>query len=135
LFLDRFAIGVFFAISGYHKLFNVERHNDLVQTFRADHIPCVAFNSWFVPSIEFIFGVCLALGILSICAASLLLVICTVATCADGIKRIVTDYTVLDKADFLDDVLYLPEVLYGLMLGFIILIGPGKWSLDRFLFQ
>jgi hypothetical protein len=36
----------------------------------------------------------------------------------------------IDRADYLDDVLYLPEVLYLVMLVVVLLAGPGPLRLD-----
>ena len=62
-------------------------------------------------------------------AALGLLIISIGATFSDGIKRI-ADWRPIDKADFLDDILYLPEVLYALLLLSVILAGPGPFSVD-----
>ena len=57
-----------------------------------------------------------------------LFTVCIVATCVDGLNRI-RSYQPIDKADWLDDVLYLPEVLYCLMALVIVLAGPGPLAL------
>ncbi len=132
--LNRLAVGIFFAISGYHKLFNPARNASLVATLEEDHIPLLRFNQWFVPNVELCAGLALAVGFLSVWAALLLGAVCLVATCTDGIKRIAS-YKPLDKADWLDDMLYLPEVLYGLMLIIVICSGPGAYSLDAVLWR
>ena len=36
---------------------------------------------------------------------------------------------------WLDNFLYLPEVLYALILGWLLIAGPGKLSLDALLFR
>jgi putative oxidoreductase len=128
--LNRVAVGGFFAISGYHKLFNADRHAALVATLKADGIPLLRFNAWFVPVVEFAAGVMLTLGLLSVIAALLLGAICLVATCCDGWARVCA-YKPIDKADYVDDLLYLPEVLYGIMLLTVILTGPERYSLDK----
>jgi uncharacterized membrane protein YphA (DoxX/SURF4 family) len=133
LLLNRVVIGVFFAISGFHKLFYAERHASLVSTMQADGVPLLRVNQWFVPSVEFLCGLSLIVGFASIFAALLLGAICLVATCVDGIKRI-PGWKPLDKADWLDDLLYLPEALYGVMLAFVIMAGPGALALDRLVF-
>lgn len=132
--IARVAVGAFFAISGYHKCFTPERHASLVQTLREDNIPLVRFNAWFVPCVELVGGTALALGLFSVLSALLLGAICLVATCADGLKR-VRAYKPVDAADFIDDILYLPEVLYGLMLIAVICSGPGAYSLDYLLWR
>ena len=110
-------VGLFFAISGYHKLFNRARHQTLVDTFKADNIPLIRINEWFVPIVEFGGGIALMLSLpyLNGLSALGLLVLCCVATIADGLKRIAS-YQPVDKADWLDDLLYLPETMLILML-------------------
>lgn len=128
LTLNRIALGVFFAISGYHKLFNAERHQAIIDTFKSIGVPFIGFNQWFVPAVEFLGGLSLISGVLAPFAASGLLVICLVASCTDGVKRIQT-YKPIDLADVIDDVLYLPEVLYCVGLVLIITSGPGGLTL------
>ena len=133
--INRVAVGVFFAISGFHKLFNHDRHTALVETLKRDHIPFVRFNAWFVPSVELYAGALLAIGLFSVLSALLLGAVCLVATCADGLRRVVEEFKPIDKADFVDDLLYLPEVLYGLMLVAVICSGPGVYSVDYLLWR
>jgi len=129
LTLNRVALGAFFTISGYHKLFNSTRHATFVQTLEACKVPMIKINQWFVPSVEFSGGLALLVGLLAPLAALGLIIICTVATCTDGIKRI-PNWKPLDKADYVDCVLYLPEVLYIVMLLMVFLCGAGTISLD-----
>jgi uncharacterized membrane protein YphA (DoxX/SURF4 family) len=129
LILDRIAVGVFFLLSGYHKLFNAQRHSELVLTLRGDGLPRVNVLQWLLAGAEFLGGLALVIGFLSVLAALGLLIISVGATFTDGIKRI-PGWRPLDKADFLDDILYLPEVLYALLLLFVILAGPGPYSVD-----
>lgn len=128
LALNRAVAGVFFAFSGWHKLVVPSRHASLVETFRANHIPMARFNEWFVPCVELFAGLLLALGAFAIPMALLLGAICLVAACTDGVKR-VRDWKPLDLADCIDDVLYLPEVLLGVMLVTVILAGPGAFAI------
>lgn len=127
--LLRISMGVFFVFSGYHKLFNAKRHATIVATMAADRVPDIKFNSWFVPSVEFLGGAALVVGFLTPLAALGLLCVCCVATLADGLKRIPA-WSPIDKADYADDVLYLPEVLYAIILAAIIFTGGGPLSLD-----
>lgn len=131
--INREILGVFFAISGYHKLFNSTRHASITSTLVADGVPCIPWMQWFVPAVEFAGGLALMIGLLSLPAALGCAIICLVATCVDGLKRIVT-WQPLDFADKVDDVLYLPEVLYVAMLLIVILAGPGSFSLDHYIF-
>lgn len=125
--LLRISVGAFFAISGFHKLVIPERHDSLVQTFKELKIPFIRFNEWFVPFVEFIAGVCFAVGLGHVISGLLLGAICLVATLTDGVKRIKA-WKPIDKADCIDDILYLPEVLYGIIIISVIIGGPGAWT-------
>lgn len=133
MLLVRVAVGVFFIFSGYHKLFNKGRHESLVKTLTDDKVPLIKVNQWFVPSVEFLGGIAVTVGLFTSLAALGLIVICLVATCVDGLKR-VEGWSPIDFADKIDDVLYLPEVLYLVMLVAIVMAGSGKYSLHRWLF-
>lgn len=128
LTLNRFALGCFFAISGYHKLFNKDRHATIVKTLADCGVPYLKFNQWFVPSVEFFGGLSLISGILAPFAAMGLIAVCLVASCTDGIKRI-RSWAPIDKADVIDDVLYLPEVLYIIGLMIVLAYGPGPLTI------
>lgn len=125
----RIGTGFFFAASGYHKLFNKSRHASLVETLTELHIPLVRVNAWFVPIVELLAGLALIVGLLTVPAALGLAVICLVACMTDGPRR-VRDMAPIDIADKADDWLYLPEVLYLILLGYIIANGPGAMSAD-----
>lgn len=133
LALIRLAVGAFFAISGYHKLFNKSRHERLVHTLTEDRVPAVGFNQWWVPGWEFTAGIMLAVGFLTAFSASVLMVICIVACLCEARER-VEQYKPIDDADTIDDYLYLPEVLYMVMLAVTVLAGTGRYSVDALLF-
>lgn len=134
LTVNRVALGVFFTFSGYHKLFNPKRHATIVDTMAADRIPFVGFNCWFVPSVEFAGGMGLVVGLLAPLAAVGLFIVCCVATLVDGLKR-VKDWNPIDWADYADDVLYLPEVLYAIMLITVMVAGSGPASIDAIILR
>lgn len=134
LFVNRMVVGLFFAISGFHKLFFKQRHEALVETLKDDKIPFVGLFQWFVPSVEFFGGLAIIAGILAPLAALGILITMTVAILTDGTKRVVS-FMPVDKADALDDVLYLSETTYWFMSLFIILGGPGWFSLHRLFLQ
>lgn len=125
----RVAVGVFFAISGYHKLFNRDRHARLVGTLISNKIPCVGFMCWWVPFWEFVGGLMLAVGLLTAFSAGVLLIICLVACRVEAPKKVAAFHPI-DRADVLDDYLYLPEVLYIVMLLVTLLAGTGAYSVD-----
>src|ERR1700689_41864 len=56
LTLNRVALGVFFAISGYHKLFNAARHGTLTRTLQDDGVHGVPVMQWLLPGAEFAGG-------------------------------------------------------------------------------
>jgi uncharacterized membrane protein YphA (DoxX/SURF4 family) len=115
ILLGRAAAGTFFALSGYNKLVNKGRHASLVETLKADHIPLVKLMQWWVPAWEFVGGFSLAVGFLPQFMAAVLAFILLIACVTDGPKR-VAGYQPINKADWLDDWLYLPEVCYFVIL-------------------
>jgi putative oxidoreductase len=127
--LNRVALGAFFAISGYHKLFNASRHATLTQTLRDDGVHAVPLMQWVLPGAEFFGGSALIVGFLSVVAAFGLFVICIGALTLDAFKRIGA-WQPIDRADWLGDLLYVPEGLYCIGLAVVMLAGPGPWSLD-----
>jgi uncharacterized membrane protein YphA (DoxX/SURF4 family) len=129
LTLNRVALGVFFAITGYHKLFNAPRHGTLTRTLQDDGVHAVPIMQWLLPSAEFAGGWALIAGLLSVLAALGLFVICVGAVALDAVKRI-RAWRPLDRADWLGDLLYVPETLYCIGLTVVVLAGPGPWSLD-----
>ena len=129
LTLNRVALGLFFAISGYHKLFNRARHATLTQTLQDDGVHAVPIMQWLVPGVEFAGGWALIIGLLSALAAFGLFVVCLGAIALDARKR-VTAWQPINRADWLGDLLYLPEALYCIGLAVVMLAGPGPWSLD-----
>src|SRR4051794_10665482 len=88
LLLNRVALGLFFSISGYHKLFNAARHATLTRTLQDDGVRPLPVMEWLIPTVEFSGGCALLLGFLSALAAFGLGVICLGAVALDAIKRI-----------------------------------------------
>jgi putative oxidoreductase len=127
--LNRVALGTFFAISGYLKLFNASRHATLTRTLQDAGVRAVPVMQWVVPGVEFSAGCALIIGLLSVVAAFGLFVICLFAFKLDAIKRI-DAWMPINRADWIGDVLYLPEALYCIGLAVVMLGGPGPWSLD-----
>ena len=129
LTVNRVALGLFFAISGYHKLFNASRHATLTRTLQDDDVHAVPLMRWLLPTAELAGGWALIMGLLSVLAALGLFVICAGALALDAVKRI-RAWAPIDRADWLGDLLYVPEALYCIGLTIVILAGPGTWSLD-----
>jgi putative oxidoreductase len=129
LTLNRIAVGAFFMLSGYHKLFNAQRHRSIVDELKALGVPAVGFNQWWVPLVEFSAGAAVVVGLFAPLAALGLLVIILVAIATSGRQRIRL-YKPIDESDRIDDWLYLPEALYAFMLMIIVSAGAGPNSLD-----
>jgi uncharacterized membrane protein YphA (DoxX/SURF4 family) len=129
LTLNRIAVGAFFMLAGYHKLFNAQRHRTFVDELMALGVPAVGINQWWVPTVEFAAGGAVLIGFLAPLAALGLLVIILVAIATSGRQRIKV-YKPIDEADRIDDWLYLPETLYAVMLILIVSAGAGPYSLD-----
>jgi putative oxidoreductase len=129
LTLNRIAVGAFFMLSGFHKLFNAERHRSFVDELKGLGVPRVGFNQWWVPLVEFTAGGGVLIGLLAPLAALGLLVVILVAIVTSGRQRIKL-YKPIDEADRIDDWLYLPETLYAVMLIIVISAGAGPYSVD-----
>jgi uncharacterized membrane protein YphA (DoxX/SURF4 family) len=129
LTLSRIAVGGFFMLSGYHKLFNAERHRTFVDELKSLGVHAVGFNQWWVPSVEFSAGAAVVVGFLAPLAAFGLLFLILVAIATSGRQRIKL-YKPIDEADRIDDWLYLPETLYAFMLIVIVSAGAGPYRLD-----
>src|ERR1700733_11786537 len=97
----RFALGSFFVLSGIHKLTNKERHKTFVETLRVLGIPHIGILQWFVPGVEFLGGLGVAVGFLTPLAALGLLVICSVALFTSA-PTVVASYKPIDRADRVD---------------------------------
>jgi putative oxidoreductase len=132
LAINRATVGTFFTLSGYQKLFKRSRHDELVDTLHADDVHEIRIMQWLIPSAEFAGGLALVSGTLSVIAALGLMIIMGGALCLDGIKRIAA-WKPLDRIDWLDDLLYLPEAPYLLALLLVVLAGPGAPAIDSLL--
>ena len=88
LTLNRIAVGMFFMFSGYHKLFNAERHRVFADELRSLHVHGVAINQWWVPLVEFSAGGAVVIGLVAPLAALGLIVIILVASATTGRERI-----------------------------------------------
>ena len=127
--LNRIAVGAFFMLSGYHKLFNAERHRTFVDELKELGVHILGFNQWWVPFVEFSAGGAVVVGLLAPLAALGLLFLILVAIATSGRQRIEL-FKPIDQADRIDDWLYLPETLYAFMLIMVASAGAGPYSLD-----
>ena len=130
ILLVRVSLGVFFAISGANKLFVASRTQTMYETLVAAHIPFPHLMTYFVSGVEFVGGCVLTVGFLSSLACVALLIDMIVATLTNALSTMPKG---LSPLNWLDDFLYLPEVLYVLFFIWLICSGPGKFSVDYWL--
>ena len=130
ILLVRVSIGLFFAISGGNKLFVAGGTKPVCETLVKAKVPFPHQTAYFVASVEFVGGSLVALGFLSTPACGALLIDMTVATLTSAVSTLPKG---LSPLGWLDDFLYLPEVLYVLFFIWLICAGPGKFSVDYWL--
>jgi putative oxidoreductase len=130
ILLVRVSIGLFFAISGGNKLFSAGGTKQVYDTLVKAKVPFPRQTAYFVASVEFVCGSLLAVGFLSSFACVALLIDMVVAVLTNTLATVPKG---LSSLNWLDDVLYLPEVLYVLFFIWLICSGPGKFSVDYWL--
>jgi putative oxidoreductase len=127
ILLVRVSIGLFFAISGAHKLFVAGGTKPVYDTLVQAKIPFPHFTAYFVSAVEFFCGLLVAVGLLASFGSVALLIDMIVATLTSAVSTLPKGLSFLR---WLDDFLYLPEVLYVLFFVWLICSGPGKFSVD-----
>jgi putative oxidoreductase len=127
ILLTRVAVGLLFFLSGRGKLFVPERREQMRETLRGAHIPLPDFNAVFVSTVEFVFGFLLILGAMTPVACVMLGCVMIVAIATTAIKNIKAPLLL----GWLSEFLYLPEVLYLVILFWLFLSGPGWLSVDH----
>ncbi len=130
ILLVRVSIGLFFAISGANKLFRAGGTKPVFDTLVKAKIPFPRLTAYFVSGVEFVGGSLVAVGFLSTPACVALLIDMVVATLTNAISAMPKG---LSPLSWLDDFLYLPEVLYVLFFIWLVCSGPGKFSVDYWL--
>jgi putative oxidoreductase len=123
----RVLTGVFFCISGGTKLLVPSQFSELQQTMIQSHIPFPHASALFVSLVEFACGGALVLGVLTPLCALMLMGDMIIAILTNRIESIHASGFLA----WLDDFLYLPEVLYVLILFWLLFSGPGPYSLDN----
>jgi len=130
ILLVRVSIGLFFAISGANKLFVAGGMKAIYETLVKAKVPFPHQTAYFVSGVEFVCGSLLAVGFVSSLACVTLLIDMTVATLTNALSTLPKG---LAPLNWLDDLFYLPEVLYVLFFIWLICSGPGKFSVDYWL--
>jgi putative oxidoreductase len=130
ILLVRVSLGLFFAISGANKLFVAGGIKPVYETLVKANVPFPHQTAYFVSGVEFVCGSLVTVGLLSTPASVALLIDMTVATLTNAVSTLPKG---LSPLSWLDDFLYLPEVLYVLFFIWLICSGPGKFSADYWL--
>jgi putative oxidoreductase len=130
ILLVRVSLGLFFAISGANKLFVAGSRQAMYETLVKAKVPLPRLMTYFVSGVEFVGGSLLAVGFLSSLACVALLVDMLVAILTTKLSAMPKG---LSPLNWLDDFLYLPEVLYVLFFIWLICSGSGKFSVDYWL--
>ena len=130
ILLVRVSLGLFFAISWAKKLFVAGSAQTMYETLVEAKVPFPHLMTYFVSGVEFVCGSLLVVGFLASLACGALLVDMLVAILTTKLSAMPKGLTALN---WLDDFLYLPEVLYVLFFVWLICSGPGRWSVDYWL--
>jgi putative oxidoreductase len=130
ILLVRVSIGLFFAISGANKLFVAGGTKPVYETLVKSKVPFPHQMAYFVSGVEFVGGSLLTVGFLSSPACVALLIDMVVAVLTNALSTMPKG---LSRLSWLDDFLYLPEVLYVLFFIWLLCSSPGKFSVDYWL--
>jgi putative oxidoreductase len=128
ILLVRVSLGLFFAISGANKLFVAGSRQTMYETLVEAKVPFPHLMTYFVSVVEFVGGCLLTVGFFSSLACVALLVDMLVAILTAKLSAMPKG---LSSLNWLDDFLYLPEVLYVLFFILLICLGPGTFSIDH----
>lgn len=127
MLLARLSVGLLFIFSGAGKLFVRARREHMRQTLVAARIPVPEMSAVLVSSVEFVFGALLVIGFLTpLCCLMLTAVMLGAlsTTILPGMKA-------KSAVSWFSEFLYLPEVLYVVILVWLLFSGPGWLSLDH----
>jgi putative oxidoreductase len=128
--LARISLGVFFAISGANKLFVASQYKVMYGTIVDAGMPFPQIMTYFVSAVEFVCGCLLIVGLLStLCCIALIIVMIVAITTV----QLATIAKGLSFIDWLDDFLYLSEVMYIIIFLWLIFSGPGRLSIDHWI--
>jgi putative oxidoreductase len=128
ILVARVCVGVFFAISGGNKLLVARHTQEMFATLSGAGIPFPHVMTYVVSSVEFIGGCLLIIGLLTSLTAAALTLVMIAAIYTVQLAALPKSPSFLD---WLDNFLYLPEVLYIVIFFSLICSGPGRFSIDR----
>jgi putative oxidoreductase len=126
ILIARLSIGTLFALSGRAKLFVPSRREQMLETLREAGIPAPESNALFVSAVEFLCGGLLVTGFLTRLACLILAGDMVVAL----VTSVLPPIQARSLAEWLATVLYVPEVMYVVILAWLFLSGPGWFSAD-----
>lgn len=126
--LARISMGLFFAISGWNKLFTVAHWKGLLAGMMVTGLPFPKFLALFLAWFEFVGGSLLTVGFLSTFFSIGLAFAMIVAIITVEIPFVIPPG--LGPLDWLDWFLYLPQVMYVLIFLWLVIKGPGPYSVD-----
>ena len=130
ILLARTSLGLFFAISGWNKLFVEKNKAGVLEVLHEIGIPFPEFFAVFLASVEFYGGTLLTLGLLSTFCGIALTIAMVVAIATVEVHTIPAGLSFLNWLDYF---LYLPQVMYVILFVWLMVSGPGPVSLDALL--
>jgi putative oxidoreductase len=131
IFVARLAVGLLFFLSGRGKLFVPGRREQMRQTLLAARVPFPDFNALFASMVECVGGLLLILGAITPLACAMLSGLMIVAISTTAIRNI----KATSFLGWLSEFLYLPEVLYLVILLWLFLSGPSWLSVDHWVLR
>ena len=126
MLLARLAVGLLFAISGYGKITVAEKRAQMQETVKSAGVPFPKLNATFVSWVELIFGVLLMIGFLTPLACLMLSGVMAVAIFTVKLKSIESK----SLMGWLGEFLFIPDVLYLVILIWLFFSGAGLLSVD-----
>ncbi|MGJ1236798.1 MULTISPECIES: DoxX family protein [Sphingobacterium] len=137
----RVLIGLFFTITGFNKLFHPIFQERMLNTISKIGFPYPQFTANFTATFECIFGLFLLIGLFTRISSAGLIIIILVALISHDLNSIPKELLPsldagkiypMDPFTWLSYFLYLPQVLYLLLLFIFLGYGYGKVGFDRY---
>jgi putative oxidoreductase len=126
ILLARLVVGLLFFLTGYGKLFRADAAAKMLQTLQEAGIPFPRVSAVAVSAVEFVCGALLVLGALTPLASLMLAADMVVAIATVNARHIHST----SPSDWLSKFLYLPQLLYVVLLLWLFFSGPGWLSVD-----
>ncbi len=127
--IARMSVGLLFVLSGGGKLFVPKKAMEMQETIRKAGVPSPKVSAKILSTLEFVFGAFLVLGFLTPLACVILIGLMIAALVTTVLPAVKESSFLAWLAAFL----YLPEVLYVVILFWLLLSGPGVAAVDNFI--